>query len=163
MPPALARGPLALGVDHCSSFVPPGHLHATQLLLLCSHSRTVPPLLLPGGCAHHLGVRAGPEPLVCSGSGTGLFPSSPKPRPCWDFCFPQRSRELDGAWLGTSSPRRVSIIPGAQQALGPHPLPRYWGHKGTPLLPGLHQLAPMLRNKCSGQPQTEKSFYWYHT
>lgn len=102
------------GGGWCVSPVPPfppspGHLHAALLLLPF-------PQQVPRRRPHHLGILAGPELLVCSGSGTGPFPSSPVLCPCWDFCFPpQHGREPAGAWLGTSSPRRASIILGAQK------------------------------------------------
>jgi len=117
----------------CPSFASPGHLRAARLLPLPrSHSGTAPPPLLPRGRAHHLGVRAGSKPLVCSGSGTGLFPRSPGPCPRWDFCVPRPGGEPAKAWLGTSSRRRASIAPGAQRALRPRPRTRASGAQEDP-------------------------------
>lgn len=64
---------------------------------------------------------------------------------------------------GNQQPEAKQHHPRSTASCVPAPPARALGAQGSPPLPCPHQLDPMLRNKRSGQPQTEKSFYWYHT
>lgn len=157
VPPALG------GSATAPPLPPPGPLRASRLMLPCSHKGPCRPRCSPGDMPIILVSGQALSRLFALARGQGRFPAALCPVLAGISAFHSAAGSRPGPGWGPAARGEPASPWEHSEPCACFPPARAPGAREDHPLPCPHRPGPMLRNKCSGQPQTEKSFYWYHT